>query len=152
MKIEKILVPHDLDQMSDRALLYAAELARALGAEVFLLHVIEEIDVPPAILLGADRAVVAKVRRNIATELQYRWHVFAQDKIRLLSSEKLQTTSDLGSGDAADEILRYAKEKKIDLIVMGSRRLAGVSKALAALGSVARKVSERAPCPVMIVH
>lgn len=151
MKIQRILVPHDLGQMSDRALLYAAELAGALGAEVFLLHVID-IDVPPAILLGADRAVIAKARRNIVSELQYRWHAFAQDKVRLLSSKKLKATADMGSGSAADEILRYAKEEKVDLIVMGSRRLEGASKALVALGSVARKVSERAPCPVMIVH
>lgn len=151
MKIQRILVPHDFDQMSDRALLYATELARALGAEIFLLHVID-IDVPPAILLGADRALITKARRNIVGDLQYRWHVFAQDKVRLLSSDKLKATADLGSGDAADEILSYAKEKKVDLIVMGSRRLEGAAKALVALGSVARKVSERAPCPVMIVH
>jgi nucleotide-binding universal stress UspA family protein len=48
--------------------------------------------------------------------------------------------------------VKFAKENEVDLIVMGSRRLEGVSKIVVALGSVARKVSERAFCPVMLVH
>lgn len=54
-------------------------------------------------------------------------------------------------GSADDQILRFAKDNKIDTIVMGNRKLKGVSK-LNALGSVARKVSELADCPVLIVH
>jgi nucleotide-binding universal stress UspA family protein len=54
-------------------------------------------------------------------------------------------------GSADDQILRLAKDNKIDTIVMGNRKLKGVSK-LNALGSVARKVSELADCPVLIVH
>ena len=46
MDIKKILVPHDGDRMSDKAVLYAAHLAKALDAEIFLLYVIEEIEVP----------------------------------------------------------------------------------------------------------
>ena len=46
MDMKKILVPHDGDQMSDKAVLYAAELAKALGSEIILLYVIEEIEVP----------------------------------------------------------------------------------------------------------
>jgi nucleotide-binding universal stress UspA family protein len=51
----------------------------------------------------------------------------------------------------AEQILRFAKNNKMDLIVMGSRRLKGVLK-IKALGSVTRKVSEIADCPVLIVH
>ena len=43
-------------------------------------------------------------------------------------------------------------ENHADLIVMGSRRLEGISKMVIALGSVARKVLEKAFCPVMLVH
>jgi len=54
-------------------------------------------------------------------------------------------------GSAAEQILRFAKTNKIDMIIMGSRRLKGLSK-INALGSVTRKVSEIADCPVLIVH
>jgi nucleotide-binding universal stress UspA family protein len=54
-------------------------------------------------------------------------------------------------GSPAEEIVNVAKNEKVDLIIMGSRQLKKTEK-LMALGSVARRVSELAECPVMIVH
>ena len=51
----------------------------------------------------------------------------------------------------AEEIVRYAKEENINQIVIGNIGLSGLS-ILKALGSVSRGVSERAKCPVLIVH
>jgi len=152
MDIKKILVPHDGDQMSDKAVLYAAVLAKALGAEIILLYVIEEIEVPATLLLGNDRVLIARARRSIAKSIEQRWSRFAQEKVKLLSSEKIRVSSGVKTGDPAEEIVKFAKENQVDLIVMGSRRLEGISKIVVALGSVARKVSERASCPVMLVH
>ncbi|MFZ0183885.1 MAG: universal stress protein, partial [Nitrosotalea sp.] len=53
--------------------------------------------------------------------------------------------------DVSDAILKEIKRSKIDLVVMGSRKLTGVSS-LKRLGSTARHVSEHAACPVTIVH
>lgn len=152
MEIKKILVPHDGDQMSDKAVLYATELAKALGSEIMLLYVIQEIEVPATLLLGNDRVLIARARRNIAKSIEQRWNKFAAEKIKLLSLEKLRVSSSIKNGDPAEQIVKFAKENQVDLIVMGSRRLEGVSKIVVALGSVARKVSERASCPVMLVH
>lgn len=152
MAIKKILVPHDGGQMSDKSLLYAEELAKALNSAVTILYVIEEIAVPPTLVLGNDRILLARARRSVARELEQRWNDFVQVKLRLLSSEKVKATSEVRSGDAAEQILKYAKDNDIDVIVIGSRRLEGLSKFAVALGSVARKVSEKASCPVMIVH
>ena len=152
MDIKKILIPHDGDQMSDKAILYGTELAKALGSEIILLYVIEEIEVPATLLLGNDRVLIAKARRSIAKAIEQRWNRFAQDKITMLSKEKIRVSSFVRNGDAANEIVKFVKENQVDLIVMGSRRLEGMSKIVVALGSVARKVSERASCPVMLVH
>lgn len=152
MDIKKILVPHDGDQMSDKALMYAAELAKAVDSEVTILYVIEEIEVPHTLLLGNDRILIAKARMSIAKELEQNWNNFAQGKLRLLSSEKVKANSVVKIGHPGEEILQFAKDNKIDLIVMGSRRLEGISKVLRALGSVTRKVSELASVPVLIVH
>jgi len=51
----------------------------------------------------------------------------------------------------AYSIIKFVKDQKVDLIVLGSVGLGGVSKNKA-LGSVTRKVSELADCPVLIVH
>jgi nucleotide-binding universal stress UspA family protein len=56
----------------------------------------------------------------------------------------------LGIGSPAEEILLMAKNEKADLIIMGSRRLGKDN--LNTLGSVARRVSDLAQCPVMVVH
>ena len=51
---------------------------------------------------------------------------------------------------AADEIIKYAKEKAIDLIVVGTKGRSGMTKAL--LGSVASKVVTYSPCSVLVVR
>ena len=152
LKLAKILVPHDGDQMSDKAVMYAAEFAKSMNAEIALLHVIEEIKIPSTLLLGSDRILIERARRSIAKELEQSWNKFSREKVQLLSSEKLNVSSDIRTGDPAEQILKYAEETGADLIVMGSRRLEGISKIVVALGSVARKVSERALCPVLLVH
>ena len=153
MEIKRILVPHDGTQMSDKAVLYASKLAKALNTEIMLLYVVEEIEVPATLLLGNDRVLIARARRNIQRELEQNWNRFVQEKVKSLSAEKIGVSTDIRTGDAAEQIVKFAKENQADLIVMGSRRLeGGVSKVVVALGSVARKVSERASCPVMLVH
>lgn len=132
--------------------MYATELAKALDAELTILYVIEEIEVPPTLLLGNDRILIAKARMSIAKQLEEKWNNFARGKLKLLSSEKVRANSVVKIGHAGEEILQFAKDNKIDLIVMGSKRLEGISKAVMALGSVTRKVSELTSVPVLIVH
>lgn len=54
-------------------------------------------------------------------------------------------------GNIAEEILKTAKQKLVDLIVIGSQGLHGISR-IKTLGSVSRKVSELADCVVLIVR
>ncbi len=80
------------------------------------------------------------------------WHKRAQEKIKKLRGQNHQSDSKCLTGDIAEKILEYAHDKKVDMIVMGSsNRLKGISK-IKALGSVTRKVSELADCPVLIIH
>ena len=152
MEIKRILVPHDGNQMSDKAVLYASNLAKALDAEINLLYIIDEIEIPGTLLLENDRVSIEGARRGIQRDLEQNWNRFAQEKVKSLWAEKIRASSEIRSGDVAEQILRFAKENQADLIVMGSRKLEGVSQIVVALGSVARKVSERAFCPVMLVH
>ena len=51
----------------------------------------------------------------------------------------------------SEQILKFASDNKIDLVIIGSHRLSEISK-IKALGSVSRKVSENVECPIMIIH
>ena len=53
-------------------------------------------------------------------------------------------------GEPADETIKFANNKRIDLIIMGTTGLSGIKKFV--FGSVARNVSEKANCPVMLVR
>ena len=149
--ISKILVPHDGTDMSDKALEKAVELAKAFNAQLILLNVIEQVPVPPSIMLGSDPVLIKRARRSVMRVLEQGWNKLAEIKGHELEKDKVSMISDCLVGAAADQILRYARTNKIDVIVMGSARLKGLSK-IKALGSVTRKVSELADCPVLIVH
>ena len=68
--------------------------------------------------------------------------------------EKMDDSISLNSrviiGEPADEIIKFANNKRIDLIIMGTTGLSGIKKFV--FGSVARNVSEKANCPVMLVR
>ncbi len=151
--IVKILVPHDGTEISNKAFERATEFARAFNAEILLLHVIHEIPIPPSLLLGNDRILITKAKRNIAKELEKGWNKMVQEKIiaKMSKDEKIKIRSEVVVGSPAEKIIRFADTNKIDMIIIGSRRLEAISK-IKALGSVARKVSETAECPVMIIH
>jgi len=70
------------------------------------------------------------------------------DKYRNIENVSLQ--SEVLIGDPSDEIIKFANDEKVDLIIMGITGLSGFSKFV--FGSVARNVSEKAKCPVMLVR
>jgi nucleotide-binding universal stress UspA family protein len=149
--ISRILVPHDGTEMSDKAVEKAVELAKALDAQLILLHIIEQIPIPPSIMLGSDPVLINRARRSVKRELEQGWNKLAEIRMHDLEKNKVRITCDCLVGSAADQILRYAKSSKIDMIVMASHSLRGLSK-IKALGSITRKVSEMANCPVLIIH
>lgn len=150
----KILLPHDGTEISDRALDKAKEFAKAFNAELYILHVIEHIPIPPSLILGNDRQWIAESRRSIAKKLKEGWLKMAKEKINsFLEKEniKFNTTVLTAEKPVSEQILKFATDKKVNLIIVGNQRLNKISK-IKALGSVSRKISENADCPVMIIH
>ena len=150
----KILLPHDGTEISDKALEKSKEFAKALNAELYILQVIEHIPIPSSLILGNDRQWIAQTRRSIAKKLEEGWIKMAKEKINpVLEKEniKFNITASTDEPPISEQILKFASENKIDLIIMGSQRLSEISK-IKALGSVSRKVSENVDCPIMIIH
>jgi nucleotide-binding universal stress UspA family protein len=118
------------------------------AVQVFVINV---IDLQPIFkMLPSDtRKQLIRIGRQQASqifdtveELAIR-HGGAKFKI---NTEMVETSS----ASAADEIIKYAKEKAIDLIVVGTKGRSGMTKAL--LGSVASKVVTYSPCSVLVVR
>ncbi len=151
--IKRILVPYDGSKYSKKALSNASEIAAKFNATIFLLTAVDEHEYLHGVLLAeleGDYTVKDSIRKLVKSE------VMATKKMvsRLAKNcEKngVKAHHHAMKGDPIEAILDYAKANKIDLIILGSQGLRGFSK-LKALGSVSRKVSELAKCPVMIVR
>ncbi|MGE5635155.1 MAG: universal stress protein [Deltaproteobacteria bacterium] len=151
----KILLPHDGTEISDKALEKSKEFAKAFNAELFILHVIEHIPIPPSLILGNERQWISEARRSIAKKLKEGWLKMAKEKINpVLEKENIKFITTVLTDEqqpVSEQILKFASDNKVNLIIVGSQRLNKISK-IKALGSVSRKVSENADCPVMIIH
>jgi nucleotide-binding universal stress UspA family protein len=151
----KILLPHDGTESSDKALEKSKEFAKAFNAELYILHIIEHIPIPPSLILGNDRQWIAETRRSIAKKLKEGWLKMAKEKINpILEKENIKFNIAVLTNEqqsVSEQILKFASDNKIELIIVGSQRLNKITK-IKALGSVSRKVSENAICPVMIMH
>jgi nucleotide-binding universal stress UspA family protein len=152
---KKILLPHDGTEISDKALEKAKEFAKAFNAELHILHIIEHIPIPPTLILGNDRQWIAETRRSIAKKLKEGWLKMAKEKINPVTEKeniKFNIVALTDEQPVSEQILKFASDNKVNLIIVGSgQRLNKLSK-IKALGSVSRKISENADCPVMIMH
>jgi nucleotide-binding universal stress UspA family protein len=141
--LNKILVATDFSECSDAAMQHGLELARAFGAALHLLHVVEDPSITPWVGDGFPISLVEVLE-----------HFQDESRKRLLSSVPM---ADLGRiviscpfATPVQEILRCAERESVDLIVMGTHGRSLVAHAL--VGSVAERVVRRAPCPVLTVR
>ena len=110
--ISKILVPHDGTEMSDKAFEKAVELAKMFKAELVLLHVIEEIPVPPIIHYGIDMDVINRAKRSTWRELEKGWDKMVEVKTHEIKSNNVHLTGECKYGSAAEQILGFAKNNE----------------------------------------
>lgn len=143
--LRRILVPTDFSKFSQVALTYAAALAEKFGAEIHLLHVVQDMAlfIPDAVAVAPP--VVPPVEEFAAAARE------ALDRlVRENHLEAIPLRREVIEGTPFYEIIRYAREADIDLIVMGTHGHAGLIHVL--LGSVTEKVVRKAPCPVLTVR
>lgn len=142
--IQKILVPFDVSPHAAEALAYAADLARLYAASLRIVYVDQPLtyNLPEGYAVASPEQlaeIAAYFERDVAHARQ----------AALASGAPLVETAVL-RGEAASEILNYAKQGAYDLIVMGTHGRTGLPHLL--LGSVAEKVLRSAHCPVLTVR
>lgn len=147
-----ILVPHDGTEMSDKALEKAIEFARAFKSEIIIVHIVDSRFVPPSATLGliSDKTTLENAKTQLIRILKSGAEIMLNKKIQKTKEGGVSARFILGVGSPAGEIVSIANAEKAEMIVIGSRQLKG--NKMITLGSVARRVSETASCPVMIVR
>ncbi len=144
-----ILVPYDGSTYSKRALQLAKELAKAHQAKLLIVNVVNvsQVNPPGRLFSSSQRKSLDQIKKSIIessksmiTEVQ-----------KNCESTGITSKSVVLEGQPSEKILRFIKENDIDLVVIGSRGLTGISKIMT-LGSVSRTISELADCPVTIVR
>lgn len=151
-KYHKILVPYDGSSFSKNALSEALDIAKAFNSKIYILSVIEiASDVPPGVLSAVINKKLNKLKREMSLPKKFSPSTKLQRQIDACEKHGIEVRVEILMGKAYDSILKFATQTKIDLIVMGSQGLHGMKK-LGALGSVSRRVSEEAKCPIMIIR
>ncbi len=140
-QIKRILVPVDFSEHSQKALHYALTFATQFGAEVTLVHIVEQMVYP------GDWMYPPLAVSDFATEK--REQVIA--KLRALDEGSgVKTHHVVRLGRAWQEVIEIAREMKSDLIILATHGYTGLKHVL--LGSVAEKILRHAPCPVLSVR
>lgn len=146
MEIKTILFPTDFSEHSLAALDCVADLARKYGAKVHCLHVAD--DSCHYWMAGDDAlAPVVISEAELGENAQALMNRFVDEKLGNMGGE---LTAAVVVGRPFVEIIRYAKENNIDLIVMSSHGHGALAAML--LGSVTEKVVRKAPCAVLTVR
>jgi nucleotide-binding universal stress UspA family protein len=147
-----ILVPYDGSKYSNKALLSAIEIAKKDESKIDVVSVINVNYIqPPGSLLGMTSPSAISAIKKITASAKKEAAQMLASQVSKCRMSGIKSDSKVLSGNITEEILKYAKRKKISLIVIGSQGLHGIQK-LKILGSTSRKVSELATCPVLIVR
>jgi nucleotide-binding universal stress UspA family protein len=138
-----ILVPTDFGTGSDHALAYAVELAKALGAEIAVMHAYE---IP---MVGfPDGALVATP--ELASRVSEGAQIGLKKSVEAFANSGVAIRTLLKQGPTWRTVVETATEIGAGMIVMGTHGRHGLPRAL--LGSVAEKVVRSAHCPVLTIH
>jgi universal stress protein A len=145
-EIKKILLATDFSDNSKWALSYALSFAQKYDAKLYILHVIQQPIYPLGMYAEISFDAMDKFNRNVSEVTEREMKNLCETGL----GEFKNYESLILSGTPFLEILRTAKEKEVDLIVVGTHGRTGLDHVL--FGSTAEKVVRKAPCPVLSVR
>ncbi|MDZ5697135.1 universal stress protein [Chelativorans sp. M5D2P16] len=143
---KRILVPMDGSIGATKALDMAVQMQKSTGAELLLLTVYRHhslLEASTSMVRPADPGNIDQALRDHAKE------VADTAKRHAVEQGANAPRAFVKSGQPARTIVRFSKDREVDLIVLGSRGLGDLEGYL--LGSVSHKVTSLADCPVMVV-
>lgn len=144
-RVRRILFATDYSKASAKAFATALALAKANRAALTVLHVFA-----PYMPVVPEQYIRGTTLDQIDTDAR-RW---SQKQLAKLTDKAknagIRAVGVLANGDPAKQIVRAARSRRADLIVVGTHGRTGLNKFFA--GSVAQQVIITAPCPVVTVR
>lgn len=145
ISLKKILFPTDFSDCAKAAQDYAWAMAEQFQAELHVLHVLADV-----MMMMPEPGSALSLPQNYLVDLKQEAER-SLDKILPDAAKKgRRVVRALRMGNPFIEIVKYAEEAGIDLIVVGTHGRGALAHML--LGSVAEKVVRKAKCPVLTVH
>lgn len=138
--IRHTLIAHDGSEEARRAVEVGIDLALRYGARATLLTVIQH---------PAYAATVGEVQETDTEKRTFAERI-QREAIEAARLRGLDMAAAIVSGHPAEAIVDYAQGHQVDLIVMGHRGMSNLRRFL--VGSVADRVVDHAPCPVLVVR
>ncbi len=146
--IKKILVATDASAASSRAVSFAACLAVQHEAELLILNVIRDMQLPKELREDPSFESFYNTRDDLMRQAADRILTAAKKLAKKEGASNIQTA--IGSGDPATSVTGFARRRKVDLIVVGTR---GLSKDKTAwMGSVSRKLLDLSEVNCLVVR
>ena len=146
--INKILVATDASTASARAVSFAAQLSVQHEAELLILNVIRDMQLPAELKEAPEFESFNNARDDLMRQIADKILDEAKKKAKKSGAKKVQTA--IGSGDPATSVAGFAKRRNVDLIVVGTR---GLSKAKASsMGSVSRKLLDLTDVNCLVIR
>lgn len=143
--MRRILFASDFSKASAKAFATAVTLAKANRATVTILHVIV-----PFMPFTSEDAIRGDTLEQISIETR-RWSQRQLAKLTAKAKKAgIRAVGLIVEGDPAGQIVRAARSKRADLVVVGTHGRTGLTKFF--VGSVAQRVVATAPCPVVVVR
>jgi nucleotide-binding universal stress UspA family protein len=144
---KNILFCTDFSENAQAALPFAIDLTKKYRAALHVLHVYQEPGHVAEFEISSNvKMDWIRVAHLIGTEMEKKLNVLCEKVSRELGACQAK----LLRGRPHSEILRYARENKIDLIVMSSHGLTGLEHAL--FGSTTERVLRESPCHVLVIR
>lgn len=140
---KKILVTTDFSDYSKYAFRHAIAIAKKFDAELILIHVIQPTITPADYAWATPPADVAVQHEKYCRESLSK---LVKDQV----PEEMKAEILLAHGAPFREIIRASRDHDVDLIVMATHGLGGLSHVL--FGSTTEKVVRKSPCPVLTVR
>jgi nucleotide-binding universal stress UspA family protein len=145
IELKKILVPTDFSEFSERSILYGISLAEQYNAELYIFSAIDDRIFDDSLFVVYAEHEILQNRRRIYEEQMNK----AVEKI-MVQHPNIKLHKTIKQGIAFVEIINFAREEDVDLIIMGSHGKTGIAHLL--IGSTTEKVVRKAPCPVLTVR
>jgi len=138
--LDKLLLAYDGSEPSKHALEVTSNLAKKLGAKVYLLYVID---------VDAATELFGEYSGKIAEELMEKAKEILREALEALKSKGIEVEELVDAGTPPEKIVENAKKYDVYMIIMGAHGYGGIKKLL--IGSVSEKVIRLSDRPVLVV-